>query len=200
MSGSLPHPDARADTLVLVEGESDSAAVEQLARLRGHDLVAESVAVIAMGGATNFAAHLAHYGPTGRGARLLGLVDAGEEHHFRSALGRAGVSCGTSRADLAKRGFGVCDADLEDELIRALDTETVLAIVASQGDGPTFARMRQQPAQRDRPLAHQLRRWFGSGSGRKIKYAPLLVSALDQSHTPDPLEQLISSLAPPVPE
>lgn len=197
MSGSLPHPDVRADTIVLVEGESDRAAVHQLARLRGNNLVAESVAVIAMGGATNIAAHLAHFGPAGHGARLLGLVDAGEEHHFHSALGRAGVSCGTSRADLAECGFGVCDADLEDELIRALGADTVLEIVASRGDGATFARMQQQPAQRDRPLAHQLRRWLGSGGGRKIRYAPLLVGALNRSSTPQPLEQLISRLTSP---
>lgn len=195
MSGSLPHPDVRADTIVLVEGESDRAAVQQLARLRGHDLVAESVAVVAMGGATNIAAHLAHFGPPGLGARLLGLVDAGEMHHFRSALDRAGIPCGDSRADLAECGFGVCDVDLEDELIRALGPQTVQAIIDSRGDGPSFARMQQQPAQRDRPLADQLRRWFGSGSGRKLSYAPLLVGAVDRHRTPEPLEHLVSRLA-----
>lgn len=194
MSGALPLPDIRADTIVLVEGESDRAAVEELARLRGQDLPSRSVAVLAMGGATNITAHLTHYGPGGRGARMLGLVDAGEEHHFRSALVRVGLVPDGSRTDLAQYGFGVCVEDLEDELIRALGAERVLEIVVARGHGRAFERLRQQPAHRGRPLGQQLHRFFGSGSGRKIAYPPLLVGALAPAAVPRPLAKLLAQL------
>lgn len=194
MDGSLPGPVVLADTVVLVEGESDRVAVEELARLYGPDLAARSVAVVAMGGVTNIAAHLGRYGPTVRGARLVGLVDAGEAHHVRTALARAGMGNG-SRTDLAAYGFGVCDADLEDELIRALGAERVLEVVRAQGHGRSFDRLRQQPAHRDRTLAQQLHRFFGSGSGRKVTYPPILVRSLTPATVPAPLAELLSRLA-----
>ena len=43
--------DVRA--VVLVEGVSDQAALEALARRRGRDLAAEGIEIVSMGGATN---------------------------------------------------------------------------------------------------------------------------------------------------
>ena len=59
-------------TTVLVEGESDRMAVEKLALRAGHDLAAERVTVVPMGGATSIVHFLGRYGPAGAGHRLLG--------------------------------------------------------------------------------------------------------------------------------
>ena len=66
-------------------------------------------------------------------------------------------------------GFYVCDVDLEDELIRALGTAAVEAIVDAQGELGTFRTFQHQPAQRGRPAEAQLRRFMGTASGRKIE-------------------------------
>ena len=82
---------------MLVEGASDRAAVEALARRRGRDLAAEGIAIVAMGGVTNLGQHLRRYGPTGLDVRLAGLYDAGEEHHVRRTLERAGLGTALDR-------------------------------------------------------------------------------------------------------
>jgi predicted ATP-dependent endonuclease of OLD family len=81
--------------VVLVEGTSDRAAVEALARRRGRDLQAEGVAVVPMGGYGNLPRLLEQY----RDIRLAGLYDAGEERHFLRALG-----C-DDRGELERIGF-----------------------------------------------------------------------------------------------
>ena len=43
---------AAVDAVVLVEGESDRAAVDALAKRLGRDLDAEGVSIVAMGGAS----------------------------------------------------------------------------------------------------------------------------------------------------
>jgi hypothetical protein len=106
-------------TVVLVEGESDRAAIEALARRRGRALRSEGVRIVPMGGATNVGHVLELVGPAGLDLRLAGLCDAGEREHVRRALQRAGFDC-RSRSDLQELGFFVCKADLEDELVRAL--------------------------------------------------------------------------------
>jgi hypothetical protein len=67
----------------------------------------------------------------------------------------------------------------------------VLAVVAAQGDLAPFRGLQQQPAQRDRPTEDQLHRFFGSGSGRKIRYAALLVDALADDEVPAPLQRVL---------
>src|SRR5690242_1257140 len=99
------HPRAA----VLVEGTSDKLAVETLARRRGRDLEAAGFAVVPMGGYGNLPRVLARY----RDVALAGLYDAGEERHFRRALGCA------DRGQLERAGFYACTRDLEDELTRA---------------------------------------------------------------------------------
>ena len=108
------------DAVVLVEGVSDQLAVEALAERRGRDLSAEGISVVPIGGAKNVGSFLERFGPPGHDVRLAGLCDAAEEGDFRRGLERAGFGADLTRADMETLGFYVCDADLEDELIRSL--------------------------------------------------------------------------------
>jgi hypothetical protein len=181
-------------TVVLVEGVSDLGAVEALAERQGRDLAAEGVAVIPMGGAQAIGRFLAEYGPQGLDLRLAGLCDAGEERQYRRALERAGLGANLTRADLEQLGFYVSNADLEDELIRALGAERVLQVVEAEGDIRAFRTLQTEPAWRGRPVEAQLHRFMGSGGSRKTRYPPLLVRALDLNEIPRPLERLLAHL------
>ncbi|MDD7834578.1 TOPRIM nucleotidyl transferase/hydrolase domain-containing protein [Paenarthrobacter sp. AB444] len=178
-------------TTVLVEGESDRLAVEMLARRCGHDLDAEHVAVVPMGGATSIVRFLEHYGPAGANHRLLGLCDEGESRGIARALARAGIGSGP----LDDLGFYVCRADLEDELIRSLGIDAVLDVIDGQGELASFRLLQRQPSQRGQPVPAQLRRFFGGRSGNKIRYAPLLVGALPVGQAPEPLTRLVEAFA-----
>jgi hypothetical protein len=182
---------ARVRVAVLVEGESDRQAVLALAGRRGVELADHGVEVVAMGGATNIAKYVAELGPQGRGLRLTGLYDAGEERFVRRGLERGGVAVGP---DLADHGFHRCERDLEDELIRALGVAAVLEVVEAEGDLAHLRGLQQQPAQRDRPPEDQVHRFLGSGSGRKIRYGRLLVEALTDDSVPAPLEAVLADV------
>ena len=91
-------------------------------------------------------------------------------------------------------GFYVCDADLEEELIRALGSERVVEIVDAHGDLGPFRTLQKQPAWQQRPEDEQLRRFMGSGGSRKIRYARFLVEALDLDRVPRPLDRLLGHL------
>jgi hypothetical protein len=132
-----------------------------------------------MGGVTNLGHHLRHYGPD---LRLACLCDASAVPFVRSCLRRAG------RTDV---GWQVCDRDLEDELIRALGTAVVEEIIDSQGELRSLRRLARRPAQRDRPDRDVLRRFMGSRSHRKLRYAPLLVDALDLDRVPPALDAVL---------
>jgi hypothetical protein len=177
---------------VLVEGRSDQRAVETLAGRHGRDLRAEGVAVVAMGGARAIGGYLTQYGPAGLDVRLAGLCDAREEVDFRHGLQRAGLGADLDRAGMERLGFFVCDADLEDELIRVLGVAAVEQVIADQGELASLRTMQKQPAQQGRPVEAQLRRFMGTRSGRKVRYAGLLVEALDLDHVPRPLHRLLA--------
>ncbi|RPI11234.1 MAG: ATP-dependent endonuclease [Actinobacteria bacterium] len=178
--------------VILVEGLSDQRAVEALAVRRGRDLPAEGISVVAMDGATNIAKFVERYGPSGADLRLAGLYDVGEEGVFRHALERAGLGTDLTREDLQVLGFHVCIADLEDELIRALGVEALEELIAMQGELESFRTMQKQPAQRDRNVEAQLRRFMGTNSGRKVFYAPVIVDALDLDKVPSPLDRVLA--------
>ena len=182
--------DAR--TVVLVEGVSDRHAIETLAERHGRDLAAEGVAVVAMGGAQAIGRFLELYGPRGRGLELAGLCDVQEEDEFRRGLERSGLGSRLTRADMERLGFYVCVADLEDELIRALGAAGVEKVVDAQGDLGAFRTLQKQPAWAGRPTGEQLRRFMGSGGSRKIRYARLLVEALDPARVPRPLDRVLA--------
>jgi len=174
---------------VLVEGTSDQRALTALATRRGRDLGAEGVAVEAIGGAHAIGPFLERFGPRGLGVKLAGLCDAGEEGAFAHALERAGMGSDLTRADMEGLGFFVCVADLEDELVRALGVRAVERIIDAEGELSSFRTFQKQPAKRGLHLEEQLWRFMWN---RKIRYAPLLVNALDLECVPRPLDGVLS--------
>ena len=167
------------NAVVLVEGPSDRIALETLAARRGRDLAAESVTVVAIGGAQAIERTLRGLS----GVRLAGLYDVAEERDVLRGLERVG-----RRAD----GFFACDPDLEGELVRALGTERMLALVEERGQLGAFTTYRKQPAQRAKPLDAQLHGWLHNW---KIRYAAPLVEALELDRVPRPLEQVLAYVA-----
>ncbi|MCA1727458.1 MAG: ATP-dependent endonuclease [Actinobacteria bacterium] len=176
--------------VVLVEGVSDQLAVEAIARRRGHDLDAEGVRVVPMGGSKNVGAFLERFS----GVRVAGLGDAKEEADFRRAVQRAGLAADPDRSAMERLGFYLCEEDLEDELIRAVGAEAVLEIVEAQGELGRFRTFQQMPQKRGQRLDVQLRRFLGAGSGRKLRYAPALVDALDLGRVPRPLDRVLQHI------
>ena len=176
-------------TVVLVEGVSDQRAVEALAARRGRDLAAESVSVVPIGGAQAIGSFLTRLGPEGANVRVAGLCDAGEERHFRRALERAGFGSSLTRGDMERLGFYVCDPNLEDELVRALGPDRMERLIDAHGDLRSFRTYQKQPAHRDRSTEEQL---SGFMWNRKIRYATLLVDALDLDRVPRPLDGLLA--------
>jgi hypothetical protein len=185
---------AGARAVVLVEGISDQIAVETLAIRRGRDLATEGVTVLPVGGTHGVTRYLRRFGPEGAGIRLAGLCDAGEEEVLRRGLAAAGVGSPASRAELGRMGFHVCVEDLEDELIRAAGAPLVGELFASQGDMDSFRRMRRQPAWRGRREEAQMRRFLGAGYARKLRYARLLVGAIDLARMPRPLDGVLTDV------
>jgi hypothetical protein len=184
-------PGAGPRAVILVEGISDRIALETLAARHGRDLGAEDVAVVPIGGAQAIGRHLDLYGPRGLGLTLAGLCDAGEEREFRRGLERAGLGGDLTRTAMETLGFYVCEADLEDELIRALGTDAVESVVEANGDLRAFRTLQKQPEWRGRPARQQLRRFMGSGGRRKIRYARLLVEAIELTRVPRPLDRVL---------
>jgi hypothetical protein len=171
-------------SIMLVEGPSDAAAVEALARRLGHDLDAEGVSIVPMGGYGNLGRFLERYGPGGLGARLAGLYDAPEERHFARGLARAGFGPARTRDDLEALGFFACDLNLEGELSRALGPTQMEELLDAQGELKAFRTYQKQPAHREEPIEDQLRGFLWN---RKHEYAVLIVDALDLERIPRPL-------------
>lgn len=184
--------EAQATVAILVEGWSDQAAIESLARRRAWDLRSEGILTLPIGGATNLGAFIQVLGRSGLGLRLAGLCDAAEVEHARRSLERAGEGVALDRTALEALGFFVCDADLEDELIRALGTTAVEAVVEAQGELNSFRRFQEQPAQRGRSLHAQLHRFMGTRAGRKVRYGSLLTDAVDLACMPRALELVMA--------
>lgn len=175
---------------MLVEGTSDLVAIEALAERRARDLDAEGISLVPIGGAQAIGRFLDLFVP--QGLRLAGLCDAAEEGEFRRGLERAGLGSNLTRTDMERLGFYVCVEDLEDELIRALGAAAVEQVVEAQGDLGSFRTLQKQPAWQGRPVEEQLRRFMGSGGSRKIRYARLLVDAVDLARVPRPLDRVLA--------
>lgn len=160
-----------ARVVVLVEGVSDQIAVETLLG------ASSTVAVVPVGGVGGFGRLVDRFVGEGREVRVL--CDAGEEVSVRRRVGDTAA-------------LFVCHADLEDELIRAVTPAVVLPIIEAAGDADAFRSLQRQPQWRDAPIDAQLRRFFGSGATRKIRYAGPLVSAAVRSEcVPSPLLELL---------
>jgi hypothetical protein len=185
---------AVATAVVLVEGISDQIAVETLAARRGRDLAAERVAVLPIGGAHGITRYLTQFGPAGADLRLAGLCDIGEESIVRRGLASAGIGSPGTRADMERLGFYVCVEDLEDEMIRAIGAVQVEALIDSQGDLGSFRSLQGQPEWRRKPAVAQLRRFLGSGSTRKLRYARLFAGTVDVGRLPHPLDAVLTCI------
>jgi predicted ATP-dependent endonuclease of OLD family len=168
----------QTETIVVVEGASDRAALLRLAHRRGRDLAAEGVDVIPIGGAHALRRFLSSLGERIGSVRLVGLCDAGEADDFRRALGEDRVCY-------------VCDPDLEDELIRSLGAARIEQIIEADGRLRSFRTLQKQPDQRGRTPEQQLHVFLGN---RKVSYAPLLVDALDLDNVPAPLDAILDYL------
>lgn len=169
--------DPSTKTVVLVEGESDRRALGALARRVGWNLEEDGTAVIAITGATNVDRFLLLL-PTD--LAIVGMCDDREETAFREAFRVAGVG----------DAVFACHIDLEDELIRALGVERMLEIAEEQGELRAFRSFQNQPDQRQKTVEQQLWRWLGN---RKIRYATVMVEALDLDEVPRPLAQVIAA-------
>jgi hypothetical protein len=175
--------------VVLVEGISDQRALVALAERRGRDLAAERIAVVPMGGAQAIGRFLGLFGPQGLNVRLAGLCDAAEESDFRRGLGRAGLGSDLTRGEMERLGFYVCEADLEDELVRSVGAAAMEQVIARERELRSFRTFAKQPAKRRLSREEQLWRFMWN---RKIHYAPLLVDALDLSKVPRPLDGVLA--------
>lgn len=185
-----PTPEAlSARAVVLVEGISDQVALEALAERRGRNLAAEGISVVPIGGAQSIGRFLNLFGPQGLNVGLAGLSDAAEEDDFRRGLERAGLGANLTRADMERLGFYVCVADLEDELIRSLGSATVEEVIDAQGELRSFRTLQKQPGHRERTSEEQLWHFMWN---RKIRYARLLVEALDLGRVPRPLDGVLA--------
>lgn len=183
--------DPSVGTAVLVEGASDRAAVQRLAERMRRELWSEGVVVLAIAGATNVERFIGILGPSGRHLNLAGLCDRAEAPEFANALRQAGIDERSTPATLNKAGFFVCDGDLEEELIRSVGPKGVLEVMRGQGQLRSFRRFQNQPAQREKSLDAQIWRWMGN---HKIRYASLLVDALDLDRVPPPLSGLLGHI------
>jgi hypothetical protein len=188
-------PVSRIKAIVAVEGVSDQVALEALAARRGTNLRAEGVRIFPMGGAHSIGRFLTHVRAESAGLTIAGLCDAGEEPVFRRALECSGFGSSLTRGAMERLGFYVCVADLEDELIRGLGPASVEAVLDSQGDLGSFRTFQKQPAWRGQKIEAQLRRFMGSADRRKIRYARLLVDALDPACIPRPLLAVLAHAA-----
>jgi hypothetical protein len=133
--------------LVLVEGDSDAAAVRALADRLGVDLDLHRVEVCSAGGVTNFSRVLADFVRTHPGVDFCGMYDVADERHVRRALANAAVA-GAADESLEGLGFFACVADLEDELIRALGTSAVERVLDAQAELASFRRFQAMPQHR----------------------------------------------------
>jgi hypothetical protein len=178
--------------VVLVEGASDRVALHTLAERSGRDLSAEGIEVVAMGGITNTRAFATRYGPHGLGVPLAGLYDAADEAKLLHGLAAAGLGAALGPGGPSGLGFYKCSADLEDELVRALGADAVEGVIEAAGEGRSLRLLTGMPAQRDWAREAVLRRFLGVRSGRKARYAALLVEALEPGRVPEPLAAVLA--------
>lgn len=181
-------------SIVLVEGVSDRIAVESLARRRGIDLAERRVVVAVLGGVQGMRRML-QLMPRQPGLVLCGLYDEAEEDIVRAALVDQRIAGPEDTPEDV--GFFACHRDLEDELIRACGVTAVEERLAAEGDLPAFRTLQQQPEWRDRTPDAQLRRWIASGARRKLRYAQILVDAVDDDRMPRPLVRVLECATEP---
>jgi hypothetical protein len=181
-----------ARSAILVEGWSDQAAVETWARTSAVELSDNALVVLPVGGITNMGKFLAALTAPGLTVKVSGLYDASEEVLTLRCLERAGLGANLTRAGAESVGFFSCVNDLEDELIRALGSAAVEALLEAQDELRSFRLFQRQPMQQGRDTHSQLKRFMGTRAGRKIRYGSLLVAALPPDRVPLPLKRVLA--------
>jgi hypothetical protein len=181
-----------ARSAILVEGWSDQAAVETWARTSAVELSDNALVVLPVGGITNMGKFLAALTAPGLTVKVSGLYDASEEVLTLRCLERAGLGANLTRAGAESVGFFSCVNDLEDELIRALGSAAVEALLEAQDELRSFRLFQRQPMQQGRDTHSQLKRFMGTRAGRKIRYGSLLVAALAPDRVPLPLKRVLA--------
>lgn len=169
---------------ILVEGESDKAALETLAPRFGVDFEAEQITVRVINGAGNFRTAIAD--SVAQGHRVGGLYDEGEERYVAGALNRQ------EGEDLTRQGFFACRRDLEEELIRALGVAGVTAILEARNDLKSFRQFQGQDAHSAESADEQLRRYISANGSRKREYAARMAEEVAFEDAPEPLTGLIN--------
>ncbi len=169
---------------MLVEGESDRAALETIAPRLGVDLEAENITVTVIGGAGNFGRAIAEAAAAGH--RVGGLYDEKEERFVAGALNRQ------EGEDLTRQGFFACRRDLEEEFVRALGVPAATAVLEANADLKGFRAFQDQDAHAGSDAAEQLRRFIGANGARKAKYARLFADAVPFEDVPEPLNGLVT--------
>jgi len=176
---------------ILVEGDSDKAAVEALAGRYGIELGADEDAIAAgaiellsMGGAGNAGRFIAERSAAGR--RVGGLYDEAEERFFARALNRQ------EGEDLSRQGFFACRRDLEDELVRAVGVTEVTALLEQKNDLGGFRSFQNQDAHSGDEALEQLRRFISANGARKRTYAAAMAEVVPLEALPEPLDGLLT--------
>lgn len=180
-------------TLVLVEGDSDAAAVRALADLVDCALGLHHIQIWPAAGVTNLSRVLAEFVRTHPGGNFCGMYDVADEWHVRRALARAAMPI-AAHESLESAAFFACVADLEDELIRALGTEAVERALEAQAELKSFRRFQAMPHHRSEPVHQQLRRFLGTRATRNVRCAKRFVESLALARLPHPLVQLAARL------
>lgn len=183
-----------ARAIILVEGISDQIALETFATRCSRELDAKGILIFPIGGAQAIARYLSQFGPQGMGLMLAGLCDAAEEGVFRRGLEKAGLGSPQTRADMEHLGFFVCVDDLESELIRAVRPDRVEALFDAQGDLGSFRTLQKQAAWRGQSVEAQMHRFLRSNGRRNLRYAHLLVNAVELERVPHPLDAVLAHI------
>lgn len=184
-------PRSSTRLVVLLEGPSDVAAVRAL--MANTDITGEGVELVPLNGVTNIGRFLAELRQVHGDLDVVGMCDAAESHHVCRALVADGLPVADA-TDLPAYGFFVCEADLEDELLRALGPERAKAALEGAGLGGKLDALRQQAAWADRPLAEQLHRFCGSSAGRKELAAGILARDIEAKAIPEPIGMLLDRI------
>lgn len=182
-------PDPRL--VCLLEGASDVAAVRRLMTAQAIDPA--PIELVNLQGVTNVGRVLKELRQVRGDVDVVGMCDVAESRFVERALAEDGLPV-TDVTDLPIYGFFVCEADLEEELIRALGPERARDALVGQGLGGKLEALRTQPEWADRPLAEQLHRFCGAASGRKEAAAAILAGELTPDEVPEPLALLLDRL------
>jgi hypothetical protein len=179
-----------AELVVFVEGFSDLLAVRACASTLDIDLDARGVSLISLEGADILQHYLSLLGPSGLNVRMRGLCDLDKEARWTALLTVAGISI-NSRSDLNAAGFHVAEADLEEELVKALGITDTERVISEAGLTNRLEGFEKQPTNAGLSREDLLTAFAGT---LKIKLAPLLASEIPASDIPGPIKALLEGI------